>query len=305
MVPMSMDISECIGADASHQNPFAFLLRFAVFMATIVLAFVFVPTLRREFRQDLLVSPEISTLIMGDSHLSLVLDGAEISGIRNLAEPGEAYVFTLAKLRACVAENPQIEEVFVGLSYHNICSAYDARKTMPYYINLLTMTDLQSLLSRHPNPVFVMEVGKLMANTLLDDQRYLGGYENEYSQTVVDEQHVQMRIDLSYKEGETLTRISAANIRDLLRIRSFCEERGIDCHFLMTPLHPLYLEKVPLEVKTAFWAMQEKYDLDLWDFSETQPADQDFLPDGDHLNQEGAASFEAAFIQRWQHLASD
>ena len=288
-----------------HENPYRLLIRFLCFAVLAVPGFCLAPFIRQQVDPGLKLAPDVHTVLLGDSHVSLSLDDGEMPGIRNMAEPGEGYIFTLAKLERLANQNPELREVIVGLSYHNICATYDEYVTEPRsiqrYANLMSLPDACRLVQRELNPVFIARLGHVLASTPLGEQPYSGGYCNPYPEkNAVSPEGVQKRIHQSFYMVDAVSGLSAFNLHYLKQIQTFCTEGQLTCSFLMTPLHPLYREQIPASIVTSYSQILKEHDLQMMDFSSLMAEDHYFLEDGDHLSFEGTQEFTKSFYVRWQ-----
>ena len=66
------------------------------------------------------IKNDISVVFAGDSNVECAINDKIISNSINIAQSGEAYLFTFAKLRSLLEYNPQIKTIFLGFSYNNL-----------------------------------------------------------------------------------------------------------------------------------------------------------------------------------------
>ena len=66
------------------------------------------------------IENNISFVFAGDSNVECAINDNMISNSINIAQSGEAYLFTFAKLRSFLEYNPQIQTIFLGFSFNNL-----------------------------------------------------------------------------------------------------------------------------------------------------------------------------------------
>ena len=66
------------------------------------------------------IGNNISFVFTGDSNVECAINDKLISNSINIAQSGEAYLFTFTKLRSLLEYNPQIKTIFLGFSYNNL-----------------------------------------------------------------------------------------------------------------------------------------------------------------------------------------
>ncbi len=245
------------------------------------------------------------TLITGDSHVQCALVTEQARGVRNVAVDSEGYLYSLQKLKKILAVNPQIKTVILGLSYHNLSDYYDtymigkeARHILPRYIDLFSYSELLDLI--RANPKLLRPALEKFFRLNHDPYAYIGKYINsETGKKRFRQEVMESRVRSQFYEGNRVRGISKVNIAYLQRIVALCKLQKITLVFIKTPLHPAYRNKIPKPHVNAYDKLIKCLDLPVIDFSGLELADDDFLPDGDHVNAKGALITTEHFLAHY------
>ena len=127
---------------------------------------------------------------------------------------------------------------------------------------------------------------------------YLGGFSVPKREYMFDQEAMLRRVKLQYYENRTIRGYSAINIKYLIKINALCKENGVDLTLLATPPHNQYVEEVPESFKDIYSDLIKQNGLQIIDFDDLELEDHHFLPDGDHVNREGAGITTRWFLDQ-------
>jgi len=260
---------------------------------------------------------EVTTLVVGDSHPMSSLNPSIIKGAINVSLDSENYFFTYYKIKHILSKNPQIRNLILGLSYHNISRSYeeihlfsedklkDALDT--YYLLLdddgkniirsynsafienYIKYDLGVPVKYYKNDLFIKTVCNMKMNK--GDYLFLGNYYGSKNSNLNTEQicnKIEKYFYIDGKYGGT----SKLMVNYLVKIIELCRNNGISIYLYNSPLHSLYKERIPLSSVNDYDALinslKNKYsDVVYIDYSDIYLENKCF-GDGDHVNSCGA-----------------
>ncbi len=249
------------------------------------------------FRYDLCVkfnvnnfklSPNITKLIVGDSHVQLALNEKYIPNSVNLSIASESYLYTYKKIKLITLSNPRIDTIFIGAGYHNFSSYYDNELYSQYaFNNYFYIFDTDEQLTLLPKYQFDTNFLSGAFKQLFKKDYYLwkGGFDIIKTDLPLNSSSIKKRIQDQFLN----TDYSLSNIKYFDSICSFCELNKITLIAINTPLHKMYYERVPLNYIKIYNNIMQKNKIRVIDFKAFNIKDEDFLPDGDHVNEKGAA----------------
>jgi hypothetical protein len=241
----------------------------------------------------------IDTIIIGDSHCQCAIDDAHLFGVTNLSMNSEGYLFSYAKLRFLLQDNPGIKIVLVGFSFHNLSSYYDeylwgrqSQVPVRRYAQLLTISEKSALIIRSPDTVVSLLRGSLPTWIPAEESNprlpFLGAFEPINTEKPLNKESMLGRARYQYYAGNNVAAFSVFNRRYLDKIVQLCREQEKRLIFLNTPLHATYRDLVPDIYKTEYESLRQSYGVEVIDFHDLALSDDCFLPDGDHVNSLGA-----------------
>lgn len=102
-----------------------FLLKFFLFIVaslSLVTGMIFISDILIKNNKERLiqVSPEISLVFAGNSTVECSVDDRLINHSINIAQAGEAYLYSYVKIKALLEENPNIRYVLISYSYADL-----------------------------------------------------------------------------------------------------------------------------------------------------------------------------------------
>ncbi|MRS03577.1 hypothetical protein EG832_10215 [bacterium] len=252
----------------------------------------------------LLLNNDIEYVFTGNSAVECAVNDRLVEHSINIAESGEAYLYSYVKLKAIIETNQQISTVFIGYSFADILQEKEESwvysdefivEKVQYYNYLLSPQDRMLLFSKNPG-AYTKGLIKSVVNNLSTALRAnpepkspgqlinFGGYKY----LIRDKLKVDPGVDL-YNDRPVEKSVQQEYY--LTRISDLCRKSSVRLILLTTPKHISYTENL------------DKINLQLWlDFRKSLAADSLLdlstftLPDscfGDlsHLNYRGAEQF--------------
>ena len=214
--------------------------------------------------------------------------------IQQLLAIAESFYFSYYKLKMLLNNNPSVEKVFLGLSYHSLSSYYDrfisgdySAGIAPKYFYLLPLKEKFVMIHWNSSNLlpFMKSVNRVLSN---DRYSYLGGFSNQHDKTSAVDTSMEKRLLSHYYSNEELNPFSKLNISYLDKIIGLCETKGVVLITLDTPLHEYYQKNVPVEYQKKLGDIINSRKLDHIDLSSITLSDEYFAPDGDHVSKIGA-----------------
>ena len=252
----------------------------------------------------------IELLFLGDSHITNAVIDSLIPNAVNLAKRSEPYYYTYQRLKF-ISNNSKIEKVILGYSYHNISSYYDEfisgylSAVMPHKL-FFCLEFSEKLRVLNWNRKKLILVSKKIFKSFYhqyynlveenDEYSFYDGYNNPFKNEKVNLKSLQNRIFFQFYSKDKVTDFAGLNIIYLKKIIDFCQEKNIELSFLVTPLHPTYISKVPSTFKYKFHDFAFENKIDLIDLESLNLSDSLYVPDGDHVNMRGA-EFTSAYLK--------
>ena len=259
------------------------------------LAFIFSDVILKKRISNTFLSNEVSILFSGDSHIVTSINDSIIPHSLNIANHGEQYLFTHNKLLKILHQNPHINTVFLGCSYHNFSNYLGKgihKKSFAlnclYIIPINKQLKLQSL-SVNPIRTFTKSLKSNISQLNSKEKQYwLGGYSPVINPSLIDSNCVISRIQNQFYNEKSVRSIFEENIFYLDKIINLLKTKGIALKIIKTPLAEEYKKNVPLNFKLFYDSIIKSNNLKLIDFKNLLMVKDDFLPDGDHLSDRGA-----------------
>ena len=291
-----------------------FLLRLATYVAltTTVCAvlFVVVVQLNRHAIGACRLGDDVDSVVIGDSHTAWAIDDASVPGLRNVSLYAEGYKYTYLKLQHLLRSERQVRRIYLAFSYANLSAYYDDyitgatfRLFADRYLCVLSRTDLLELVQNSPTtaPDLFQRLirGGLPAGIRQKCTLY-GKFLSEptaYMLQTFNFELMEKRIAEQYYSGDTLQGQSAHNLHYLEKIIHLVREHGLELVMVNTPLHPEYEKRIPARFREMHASVLERYRIPSFDFPDLELSDAEFLPDGDHLNYQGAMRATRRFAE--------
>lgn len=282
----------------------AFLVQLLVFLlipvSIVAFSLLYLGQANTKLLKGYKLKEDVTTLVIGDSHMEAVFNDSLVSGIANLSQTGEGYIYTLTKLEGVLESRKNIKTIVLGYGYHNISEYFDyavyGKNSAPCFSSfylVLPASRKAEILSYNKLLFFqslLSILSKGVENTVAEDQQYsfIGGYLPTATEKSVDSVYIARRIFAQfYRDGKEME-FSGINIKYLFSIADFCKKKGVTLYLFRTPLHAKYRERVPERFVKEYNAIALKTNCKVIDLDSLQLDDEHFLPDGDHLSYKGA-----------------
>lgn len=282
-----------------------FLKRIIIFILTplvIVIGLTGYISTKIEFKLD----PDIQDVYVGDSHIQCTINDSLLNQSKNVAAIAESFYFSYYKLEKILAENPNVQKVYLGFGYHSLSNYYDnfingknTTDISPKYFYILPIQEKFRIIywNRHNLSNFTKQVlltgyDQLKHNT----NGSFGQYANYSSETKASQKSMEKRVRFQYYTKEKLNEFSQINLTYLDKIIKLCRAKKIELGIINTPLHPLYESKIPEKYLVKYNELIRNYRIEMIDFKGLQLNDSCFFPDGDHVSEKGALIITNALI---------
>jgi len=241
---------------------------------------------------------DVNTVIIGDSHTMWGIDASNIDRVRNISLNAEGYVYTYHKLEQLLNTESNISHVYLGFGYHNLSGYYDKyiygeqfKNFIHRYLGVMESNDFIRVILNNPKDLFVIFKNILqrgIRSGLKQKCTLYGFFPKDKKLSELDLEQMRIRIQEQFYEKEEVISTSESNMKYLDKIISLLHNRQVKLTILNTPLHYKYIELIPDKYKALYHEYINRNQLELLDFRNLALPDSYFLPDGDHVNYNGA-----------------
>jgi hypothetical protein len=285
-----------------------FFLFFTPFLVILVILYFSISWFVRNQMKQHTFPASVTCLAMGDSHIQTALCDSLYPGLRNIAQTNEAYVYTYYKLKYLTQSNPQIDTLFLGVAPHNFSAYYDVYLTQPdlsaNYFWILPPVEQFTILCRMDHPITYL-MGNIWRELTQggvsgNDTLWLGNWHPVSNRMDPHDPKYIARIESQFYLVDQVTPRSRFNRYWLEQIIHFCRDRKIVLIMIDTPAFNAYRELVPPSYNNYMKNLAMHYDLPILEVSFDHSNPDFFLPDGDHLTQEGAIIYTRMLYQKLQ-----
>jgi hypothetical protein len=292
-----------------------FLIRalwFFLLAFTTVAGFILLSEFLVKERKEVILKlrANIKTILAGDSSVEYSVDDAIVRNSINIAQSGEAYLYTYAKLKSLLEYNNNIKTVLVGFSYHEILKekqepllfkdAYLIEKIKNYNY-LLDKSDKVLIMERNPEAYLTGLTQSVFINLLTfaksirnqgphDRLPAFGGYSSSLRNKLKEDIRLQ---DSLFKQQRDLQPVEKGLLQEkyLGMISQLCRQKNVRLILFNTPKHRSYSDQVNEEIRTNWLNVRNSLPGDsLLDMSTFQLPDSCYS-DITHLNYIGARIF--------------
>jgi hypothetical protein len=261
--------------------------------------------------QLLKINDDVNMVFTGDSYVECAVNDRLIEHTINIAQSGEAYLYSYAKVKALLEHNSQIQTVYVGFSFGDLLMEKEkswvfgsefVTEKIQYYNYLLHPSE--KLLILKSNPIaYLSGLTKSVNNNF---QSFVKSYSSEktnrsiknfggYKHLVRDKLNLDPELNL-YKEQPVEK--SLVQEKYLQMISEVCKQHSVELVLFSTPKYKSYNANIDDNIRQIWLNVRNSLSLDsLADFSAFT------LPDscyGDltHLNYKGAEVFSRFLNER-------
>lgn len=282
------------------------LILFALIIAAFITGLVVVSDFTIKQRKDILLrlSNDIDIVFSGNSTVECAVDDNLISSSVNIAQSGEAYLYSYSKIKALIEVNEQIKTLFLGFSYGDLLMEKEESwlfndefiiEKIQYYNYLLDAPEKDLIMSKNPKAYF-KGLTKSVFNSLISiSKSYTQSASSHkltnfggYKYLVRDRLEADPGVDL---KNETVIEKSCQQEKYLKMISELCQEHSIKLVLFNTPKHRSYYENVDEDILKIWHDTRNSLKRDsLLDLSTYELPDSCF-GDLSHLNYRGARVF--------------
>lgn len=249
-------------------------------------------------KADFKLSSDTETIILGHSHPERAYNDTLIPFTKNLAGAAEPYLYTLAKTRKIIEQNPQIKTVLIECSNNQFSKEMNnwtwgnkMASKLHIYGPFLNFNEYKILVSKSPK-LFLESISVLfrenLAKILLSDYNYInkiGGYSwND------------LKLKKAPKTNNTEQfkfEISKANISFLKQLISYLEAKSIKVILIRTPTLSSYYNLYS-EIQYQAIMNSQFRKTEFLDFSNYTMEYSNYV-DRQHMNAKGAKEFSKWF----------
>lgn len=233
----------------------------------------------------------VNKLIIGDSHISCGLDDSFIEGAKNIANTNEAYIYTYAKLKKVLKNNPHIDTVFLGVGVHNFSNYVDKNLYTLLANNLFFIEESQFLeiykfqekeFNQRIEPIIPLLRNNIKFLFSYDPIIFFGGFKTYENSDGDKLEYIKNRIKtqfLGFKE-------SKIQLNYLDSISQICYKKNIKLIAINTPVSIDYYKNLPDSCIEKYNKITSN--LNVINIPNSFLSKTDYLPDGDHLSLSGS-----------------
>jgi len=282
------------------------LILFALIIASFTTGLVIVSDYTIKQRKNVLLklSNDINIVFAGNSTVECSVDDELIEQSINIAQSGEAYLYSYAKIKSLIEANKHISTVFIGFSYGDLLMEKEESwllsdefviEKIQYYNYLLDFSE-KALIFKHNPKSYMKGLTKSVYNNfeaclksffLEKSNKYIVNF-GGYKYLVRDKLQADPGVDLYQKEA---VEKSPLQEKYLHMISELCRQHSIKLVLFNTPKHRSYYENVDEDILQIWYDTRNSLDRDsLLDLSTYELPDSCF-GDLSHLNYRGARSF--------------
>lgn len=250
------------------------------------------------------LEPNVKSIVIGHSHAECAINDNMISGVKNMAESGEAYFYSYLKTKKLLEENPQIENVYLELANNQLSIKSEEGLWKNKYLNyrfpkysfLMEGNDLLSFYMKGESSIF-----SVLALSIQDQFSYLISSKSaleffEWGGFIALEEKLHVAKEWSQIEKGVYLLNSERTIKDLNRIIDLCKDRGVKLHLFRSPVHKEYPGRINESYYTSIIEGLESEGVMYKDYANMELPDSCFADYG-HLNVHGAGYFTKVFIE--------
>ncbi len=241
---------------------------------------------------------DFNAVLVGDSHITWAFDDKQLVGVKNIAWNGEGYKYSYEKLVHLLNVEKGVKKVYLGFGYHSLSDYYDSYISgensvyiFDRYLGVMTFEDYKNIILNNVKniPAIIRKIVKeRWRDALLKRCSLYGGFPTAPKTQIFEPDVMERRIKEQYYDGGNLRGISQSNFSYFMKIVELCRTQGVELTLIKTPVHSKYSELVPDYFKQKYSDLIFSNSLKYFDFPELQLGDNEFLPDGDHVNYDGA-----------------
>lgn len=277
-----------------------FLKNIFIFIGPLILLFgvlfIYINSSTKNDFEQFRFSPSINILAVGDSHIQETVNDSLVCNLQNVAYSSESFIYSFYKIKTLTKNNPNIDTILLGVSYHSFTDYFDEITYLHYvlgrYFYILPIEAQIKLIGEVENPAsFIFKSVLNESENLItksEKNNWLGWYENYATSVTINEKSIKDRIRIQYYLTEKVRGFSSGSIHYFNTIVKYCRENNLALIILNTPMHRSYKEKVPQKFIDKFYSVIKENNVELIEFDGLKLTNDYYLPDGDHVNGKGA-----------------
>jgi hypothetical protein len=245
----------------------------------------------------------VVVLFAGDSNIECAVNDSLIPNSLNIAEGGEAYLYTYAKLKYLLTYNKQINTVILGFSFHTLDTTYENKwlfsdkfiiSKNKSYNYLLESSDKAILISRNPK-AYLQGIGEYtVANIIEIGKSYISNKPSNFGGYLYlnrDKLYENIKIDDSTTHTGFHFQTGKYQMKYLKLISDLCKQKRIQLILLNAPKHSSYTNSFNYNINDYGVEVSKLLKNDsLFDISRMYLPDSCYA-DKTHLNYKGAKIF--------------
>jgi hypothetical protein len=281
-----------------------FIISITVFLGIIIIPFLilvsYVLYANSRLADNYRIGSKISSIVIGDSHTQKAINEIYWPEAINLSQSSECFPYTYIKLKTLFKNNPTIKTVFLGCGYNSFSSYYNefifgkysAEVSSRYFFIMPFSMKMQYLdynriqLGQYIRKIIENGISNL--HVAPSGYSFLGCYETYSTNVKLTNRTIKKRTDTHYYTNNVPDDFSDLNILYFHKIIDLCLKHKIRIIILDTPMHKFYTDQVPVKFKKKFDYVMTSSKLQVINFKNLRLPDSCFLPDGDHVTNDGA-----------------
>ena len=260
--------------------------------------------INQKINQLLTISDNVSMIFAGDSNIECAINDSLIANSINIAQSGEAYLYSYVKIKSLLEHNDQIRTIFIGFSFGDLLKGAEESwlfsdesviEKIKLYNYLLSSSEKYLLIRKNS----IAYIEGLLQSIFSNFQTFMKSFSlAESNKRIINfggylylvRDKLQEDIKL-HPFTEQLSEKGLFQEKYLKMISHLCQQKSIKLVLLQTPKHKYYTTNVNKEIKNNWLSVRNSLSQDsLLDLSTL------ILPDscyGDitHLNYKGAKIF--------------
>lgn len=285
-----------------------FAVAFILFIGSMYIISDLYLNLRKQY--FLKLKSNINIVFAGDSNIECAVNDSLIPNSVNIAQGGEAYLYTYVKLKSLLKYNKQIKTVFLGFSFHTLNQSRE--KTWLFeedfvleknkYYNYLLGNRERSLIFRTSPKIYVQGIRDYTFTNFISVAKsyYSKNIINFGGYKFLDRNKLQENIKLNKSKPDSVFHFEEGKyqIEYLKRISDLCKENKIKLILLNAPKHITLTKSFNYNKSDYGFAVSSILENDsLLDLSSLYFQDSCYA-DVTHLNYKGARIFSELLSEK-------
>jgi hypothetical protein len=270
--------------------------------------FIFISLYVESTTKSINLKPNVTDLIMGDSHIECAINDSLLINSKNVAASAESYYFNYFKLKTILKTNKNIKRVYLGFSYHNLSSYYDdyiqGKKSnaisFKYFYYLPKEQQKNIILQNDDLTNYTKSLIKSGINIAKNksEKDFIGGFSNEFYNTSATKKDIINRIQRQFYSNNRLNSFAKINLIYLNKIITLCKTSNIELVLVNTPLQSYYKRLIPNVFKVKYSEIIKSNEIKVINLNNLKFSDEYYINDGDHVSAKGAKLATEEFLKQ-------